>query len=469
MIVMKFGGTSMGAAPQINTAARVVESLRESKPVVVLSAMSGVTDALLQAGEAGVAGHERVRDDKLAEIRSKHDKAIRELLKDARGARAVQETLRGMWDEIQKIFTGITLLREMSDRSRDLISSFGERLIVPIFAEYLRQIGLESEAVDARELIITSEESEFMLVDFEETRKRCQKVAKMARSGVVPVVTGFICSTPEGVTTTLGRGGSDYSASILGACLKASEIQIWTDVNGVMTADPRIVPEARVLDRVSYKEAAEMSYFGAKVLHPKTIMPAADAGIPIRIKNTFDPEKPGTIIANETRQHEYTVKTVTSITGVTLVSVAGRGMIGVPGVAGRVFTTTAQNRISVLMFSQGSSEQHISLVVSKQDGDNTVKALRREFQLEIERRRIDQISSISDISIIALVGEGMKGVPGIAARTFGVLGDANVNILMIAQGSSELNLSLVVKQKDAARSVQLIHHAFELHKLPAHS
>lgn len=357
----------------------------------------------------------------------------------------------------------------MSDHSRDLISSFGERLIVPVFAEYLRQIGLKAEAVDARELIITSEESEFMLVDFEETRKRCLKVAKMARSGVVPVVTGFICSTPEAVTTTLGRGGLDYSASIVGACLKASEIQIWTDVNGVMTADPRIAPEARVLDHVSYKEAVEMSYFGAKVLHPKTIMRAADAGIPIRIKNTFDPEKPGTIIANETRQHEYTVKTVTSIMGVTLVSVAGRGMIGVPGVAGRVFTTTAQNRISVLMFSQRSSEQHISLVVSRQGGDNTVKALRREFQLEIERRCIDEISSISDISIIALVGEGMKGVPGVAARTFGVLGDANVNILMIAQGSSELTLSLVVKQKDAARSVQLIHHAFELHKLPAHA
>jgi aspartate kinase len=467
MILMKFGGTSMGAPPQINTAAQVVKSLRDSKPVVVLSAMSGVTDGLLQAGDAGVTGQVRVRDDKLWEIRSKHDHAIRDLLKNAGSSKAVQETLSGMWDEIQKIFTGVSLLREMSDRSRDLISSFGERLIVPIFAEYLRQIGLRAEAVDARELIITSEESEFMLVDFEETRKRCQKLAKMCKAGVIPVVHGFICSTPEGVTTTLGRGGSDYSASILGACLKAAEIQIWTDVNGVMTADPRIVPEARVLERVSYKEAAEMSYFGAKVLHPKTIMPAADLKIPIRIKNTFDPDKPGTLITTDTPQHQYTVKTVTSITGVTLVSVAGRGMIGVPGVAGRVFTTAAQNRINVLMFSQGSSEQHISLVVSKQDGDATVKALRREFQLEIDRRRIDQISSISDISIIALVGEGMKGVPGIAARAFGVLGEAGVNILMIAQGSSELNLSLVVRQKDAARAVQLIHQAFHLDKLPA--
>jgi aspartate kinase len=316
--------------------------------------------------------------------------------------------------------------------------------------------------VDARELIITSEDSEFMLVDFDETRKRCHKLATIAKSGVVPVVTGFICSTPEGVTTTLGRGGSDYSASIIGSAIKASEIQIWTDVNGVMTADPRIVPAARVLERVSYKEAAEMSYFGAKVLHPKTIMPAADEQIPIRIKNTFAPDVPGTLITSDTPVHQYSVKTVTSITGLMMVSVEGRGMIGVPGVAGRVFTTTAQNRINVLMFSQGSSEQHISLVVSRQDGDNTVRALRREFQTEIDRRRIDKVSGLSDISIIALVGEGMKGSSGVASRAFGALAAADMNILMVAQGSSELNLSFVVRQKDATRAVQLIHDAFDL-------
>jgi aspartate kinase len=462
MVVVKFGGTSVGAVPQIDQAARIIQSMRESKPVVILSAMGGVTDLLLQAGEAAVSGQVQVRDDKLWEIRSRHDQAINELFKDRNVAVAIQDIERTLWEEIQKVFTGVSLLRELSTRSRDLISSFGERLIVPIFSRYLMQFGLEAEAVDARELIITSEESEFMLVDFDETRKRCQKLTKMSKSNVIPVVTGFICSTPDGVTTTLGRGGSDYSASIIGACIKAEEIQIWTDVNGVMTADPRIVPNARVLDRVSYKEAAEMSYFGAKVLHPKTIMPAVDENIPIRIKNTFAPEMPGTIISSETPTHQYGVKTVASITSLMLVSVEGRGMIGVPGVAGRVFTTTARNRISVLMFSQGSSEQHISIVVSKQDGENTVKALRREFESEIERRRIDRVAAISDISIIALVGEGIKGVPGVAARAFGVLGSANINIQMIAQGSSELNLSIVVRQKDAPRAVQLIHEAFEL-------
>jgi aspartate kinase len=464
MMVVKFGGTSVGAAAQIDQAARIVHSMRTSKPIVVVSAMGGVTDALLQAGEAAVTGQARSRDDKLWEIRSRHDQAINALFKDRTTAVMVQDTVRMTWEEIQKVFTGVSLLREMSTRSRDLVSSFGERLIVPIFARYLATLGLDAEPVDAREIIVTGEESEFILVDFDETRKRCHKLIKMAKSSVVPVVTGFICSTPSGVTTTLGRGGSDYSASIIGSCIKAEEIQIWTDVNGVMTADPRIVPDARVLERVSYKEAAEMSYFGAKVLHPQTIMPAVDENIPIRIKNTFAPELAGTLISAESRIQQHNVKTVASITGVTLVSVEGRGMIGVPGVAGRVFTTTARHRISVLMFSQGSSEQHISLVVNRNDGDQTVKALRREFEPEIERRRIDRISSVSDIAIIAVVGEGIKGIPGVAARTFGTVGNASINILMIAQGSSELNLSIVVRQKDAARVVQLIHEAFELGK-----
>src|SRR5438046_4420470 len=356
--------------------------------------MAGVTDGLLQAGESAVAGQVRQRDDKLWEIRSKHDQAINELFKDRSTAVAMQDTERQIWEEIQKVFTGVSLLREMSTRSRDLISSFGERLIVPIFARYLNTLGMEAEPIDAREIIMTGEETEFLLVDFDETRERCQKLVKMAKARVVPVVTGFICSTPAGVTTTLGRGGSDYSASIIGSCIKADEIQICTDVNGVMTADPLIVPGARVLDRVSYKEAAEMSYFGAKVLHPQTIMPAVDENIPIRIKNTFVPEVPGTLISAETPVHQYSVKTVTSITGMTLVSVEGRGMIGVPGLAGRVFTATARNRISVLMFSQGSYEQHISLVVNRHDGDATVKALRLEFEPEIGRRWIARITGV---------------------------------------------------------------------------
>src|SRR5437867_5479035 len=245
MVVVKFGGTSVGAVPQIDQAARIVQSMRDSKPVVVVSAMGGITDALLHAGEAAFTGQTQQRDDKLWEIRSRHDRTINELFKNRDTVHELQDTHRGIWEEVQKVFTGVSLLREMSSRSRDLISSFGERLIVPIFARYLRELGLEAEPVDAREIIVTSEDSEFLLVDFDETRKRCQKLSKMVKTGIVPVVTGFICSTPADVTTTLGRGGSDYSASIIGSSIKADEIQIWTDVNGVMTADPRIVPDAR--------------------------------------------------------------------------------------------------------------------------------------------------------------------------------------------------------------------------------
>jgi aspartate kinase len=462
MIVVKFGGTSVGASPQIDQAARIVQSLYDRKPVVVVSAMGGVTDALLQAGEAAVTGQTMLRDDKLWDIRSRHDQAINQLFTDRDVAVSIQEMERSIWEESQKVFTGVSLLREMSSRSRDLISSFGERLIVPIFARYLKELGVEAIPIDAREIIFTNDESDFLQVDFDQTRKLCRKLAVIAEAGTVPVVTGFICSTPAGITTTLGRGGSDYSASIIGSCLRADEIQIWTDVNGVMTADPRIVPGARVLERVSYKEAAEMSYFGARVLHPQTIVPAVDEKIPIRIKNTFAPDSPGTLITEDSPSHQNNVKTVTSITGMTLVSVEGHGMMGVPGVAGRVFTTTARHHINVMMFSQGSSVQHISLVVKRPEGEQTVKALRREFEVELEKRRLDRVSSISDIAIIALVGEGIKGDPAVAARAFGTLGTAAINILMIAQGSSELNLSIVVTEKEAPRAVQLLHEAFKL-------
>ncbi len=461
---MKFGGTSVGGVQQIDTAARIVQSVRAEQPIVILSAMGGVTDALLNAGALAVQGRTHDRDDKIWEIRSRHDRAINELFKDRREAAEVQELLRPLWEEMQKVFTGVSLLREMSTRSRDLIGSFGERLIVPLFTRYLHSLNVPAEAIDARTVIITSDDADFMLVDFDETRKRCERLSNMAKDGVVPVVTGFICSTPDGVTRTLGRGSSDYSATIVGGSVKASEIQIWTDVDGVMTADPRLVPGARVLERISYREAAEMSYFGAKVLHPKTIIPAADENIPIRIKNTFNPSFQGTLISPETPVDQRSVKTVTSITGLSLVSVEGRGMIGMVGVAGRVFTTTSDNRITVLMISQGSSEQHISLVVSKADGESAVKALKREFQHEMEKRRIDEISSVEDVSIIALVGEGMKGIPGVAARAFNALEAGSVNILMIAQGSSELNLSFVVQQSDVPRAVRLLHDAFELHR-----
>ena len=460
MIVMKFGGTSVGSPERIRTAASVVTDAKESDPIVILSAMAGVTDKLIDAGDKAIRGGGAGVARSVSSIREMHDAVISELIRDAGAREILQSELEPIWEEMQKVFTGVLLLRELSVRSRDLIASFGERLIVLIFAAYLNQEGVAATPMDARRIVMTKEEADFALVDFAQTKKQCEAVVEAVQDGAVPIVTGFICATPEGITTTLGRGGSDYSASVIGHSIRAEEIQIWTDVDGVMTADPRIVSTAQVLSQISYKEAAEMSYFGAKVLHPKTIMPAADLDIPIRIKNAFDPDKPGTRITRESPEAHQGVKTVASIPGVTLVSIEGRGMIGVPGTAERAFRAIAEQQINVLMFSQGSSEQHISMVVNRQDGGATVRALRREFRPEIEKRQVDRIADISDIAIIALVGEGMKSIPGIAARAFGVLG--GIKILMIAQGSSELNLSFVVEQKDAAAAVGLIHEAFEL-------
>ncbi len=462
MIVMEFGGTSLGSVENIRTAASVVSDSVGSRPVVILSAMGGVTDRLIDTGDMAVGGLTDEVNQSITSIRDTHEQALSDLIDSQETRKRVNSRLDPVWEEMKKVFTGVLLLRELSPRSRDLIASFGERLVVPIFATLLGQEEVRAEPLDARSLIVTKEEADFALVDFDQTKKKCRPLADIVGRGVVPVVTGFICATPEGVTTTLGRGGSDYSASVLGFSLEADEIQIWTDVDGVMTADPDIVPDARLLSRLSYKEAAEMSYFGAKVLHPKTIMPASDLGIPIRIKNTFSPGAAGTLISEESPENHQGVKTVASITGVTLVSIEGRGMIGVPGTAQRAFASIARQKVNVLMFSQGSSEQHISMVVSRGDGESAVRALRREFQSEIEKRQVDRVAEVSDIAIIALVGEGMKSIPGIAARAFGVLGGTEMNILMIAQGSSELNLSFVVRGRDAPAAVRLIHDAFDL-------
>ncbi len=462
MIVMKFGGTSLGTVERIRTAAEAVRSAKSARPVIILSAMGGVTDQLLRAAEGAIHGRKETVHDLVESVRDRHHNAISELITDAASEATLRSDLDPLWDEMQNVLTGVLLLRELSARSRDLISSMGERLIVPVFTAYLNEQGVDASAVDARAVILTHEDNDFAVVDFAETRRRCRILVELTEASRVPVVTGFLCSTPEGVTTTLGRGSSDYSATIIGHCIRAGEIQIWTDVDGIMTADPRLVPSARVLPQISYKEAAEMSYFGAKVLHPNTIMPAADLGIPLRIKNTLSPEGEGTLITEDSPKNHQGVKTVTSITGVSLVSIEGRGMIGVPGTAQRAFATIAGQKINVLMFSQGSSEQHISLVVSRSDGPSTVRALRREFQPEIEKRQVDRVTDVSEIAIIALVGEGMKTMPGIAARTFTVIGAANINIMMIAQGSSELNLSFVVESQSAAKAVGLIHDAFEL-------
>jgi aspartokinase/homoserine dehydrogenase 1 len=297
----------------------------------------------------------------------------------------------------------------------------------------------------------------------DETREAAQaRLLPLLAEGVTPVVTGFIAATKDGVTTTLGRGGSDYTAAILGACLDSDEVWLWTDVDGVMTADPRVVPEARTLPEISYSEAAELSYFGAKVIHPKTILPAVERGIPLRIVNTFNPSHPGTLIVAEAKPSELAVKGITSIKDLSLVTVEGRGMLGVPGIAAKVFTAVAQEGISVLMISQSSSEQNICFVIRKEAVECALKALEAAFELELARRNVDRIWAQDEVAIVAVVGAGMKGTPGIAAKVFGALGKHGVNVISIAQGSSEHNISFVVDEGDMENAVRYIHQEFGL-------
>jgi aspartate kinase len=274
------------------------------------------------------------------------------------------------------------------------------------------------------------------------------------------VVTGFIGSTLDGVTTTLGRGGSDYSAAVLAAVTEADELRIYTDVSGLMSADPRFVKSAKPLASLSYAEAAELSYFGAKVIHPRTVLPAVEAGIPVRILNTFAPSDPGTTITHDTPQDGSVVKATTSLGGLGLITVQGAGMSGVPGFAARVFDTAAAERVSVMMISQSSSENSICLVVPDDATERLKEALEKMFNAELRRHDVEKIEVERPVAIVAAVGEGMRGTPGVAARVFGALGKSSVNVVAIAQGSSELNISLVVMEKDREKAVRLIHEEF---------
>jgi aspartate kinase len=424
--------------------------------------MSKVTDTLRSMAQEASLGHKP--QEALDALRRRHEETIYTLLK-GRDRETVTSACFEMIDELENIYQGIALLREVSYRTIDLVSSFGERLSAPIVSGALRTRGLASVPVDARMCIRTDDRYTEAEVDFPETDRLLKEgLDPILEEGKIPVLTGFIGSTEQGVTTTLGRGASDYTASIVGGALRAREIWIWTDVDGAMTADPRIVEHARTLEKISYHEAAEMSYFGAKVLHPKTMLPAVKQHIPIRVRNTFNPSSPGTLISDETMPTRLGVKAVTSIDRLCLVMIEGSGLIGMPDTPARVFKTTAQGKAPVIMITQASSEHDICLLLNEKDGKPVLDALRSEFSHELERGSLEAITMQSNMAVVAVVGQGMKGTPGMAARTFGVLGEHQINIVAIAQGSSELNISFVVAREDLQRAVRLVHDAFELGK-----
>jgi bifunctional aspartokinase / homoserine dehydrogenase 1 len=467
--VMKFGGTSVGDATCIRRSAQIVtNAAKEYAVAVIVSAMGGVTNRLIDAAHQAKRG-DRAAGKTLAEaLRGQHFEALAALVSSNRA----KETVRSRIDEIladcSRLYEGTALLRELSARTLDAISSLGERLCAPIFAAALNELGTRGQAIEATELIVTDSFHGGAEPQTEATRQRSQSLINpLLKDSVVPVVTGFIGATADGVLTTLGRGGSDYSATILGAALDANEIIIWTDVEGVLTADPRLVSEARTIPEISYREAAELAYFGAKVLHPKTLRPVLPAGIPVWIRNSFVPEKPGTKITPKGRSIGGGVKALTAIRDVALISVGGPGIVGVPDVVGRTFSTTAQLRAEVLLISQSSSQNDICFIVAKAHSQATLEGLRSEFAQDLTHEVVDHITMDPNIAIVAVVGENMRGTPGVAGRTFHALGREGVNIIAIAQGSSETNISFVVSDSSVKQALLATHREFGLGNGPS--
>lgn len=469
MIVMKFGGTSVGDARAIRSAAEIVRKAfvdEGEKVVVVVSAMSGVTDALIKGATTASRQDGETFLRIKGSLQEMHRWAIEELIKKEESRQALLKELEALLEDFENLCRSIFILGELTARGLDVVSSLGERIMARIMAASLNELGLTTEVVEATRLIVTDDNYGAASPLMDETRAKVLAVLLPSlEKGITPVVTGFIGATREGVITTLGRGGSDYTASILGRCLNSREIWIWTDVDGVMTADPRVVPEARTLPEISYAEAAELSFFGAKVLHPKTILPAVESGIPLRIKNTFNPTNPGTLIVKEARQNTTTAKSITAIRDMSLITVEGRGMLGVPGVAAKVFSAVAREGINVLMISQSSSEQNICFVIRRDSTAQAIGALMEEFEVERARRNIDRIWAQENVAIVAVVGAGMRGTPGIAAKVFGALGRNGINVIAIAQGSSEYNISFVIEEKDVASAMRHIHSEFGLSRL----
>jgi aspartate kinase len=456
--VLKFGGTSVASPNALLRVAEIVKATKGER-IVIVSATAGTTDALITAARSAETGDAQSAQEALQGLAAAH----KNLAADALGFESadVLKEIADLTERADALLRSVAILRECTARTLDAIVSYGERISAPVVAAVLADKGTKAEALSAEGLLITDDAFGHANPILEETRTRAaHELLPRISYGVVPVVTGFIGSTAEGVTTTLGRGGSDYSAAVLAAAVSADELRIYTDVSGVMSADPRVVKGAKPLATISYAEAAELSYFGAKVIHPRTVLPAIEAGIPVRILNTFAPSDPGTTITTDTPRDGSVVKATTSLGGLGLITVQGAGMSGVPGFAARVFDTTAAEGVSVLMISQSSSENSICLVVPDDATDRLKAALEKMFNAELRRHDVEKIDVERPVAIVAAVGEGMRGTPGVAARVFAALGKSGVNVVAIAQGSSELNISLVVMEMDREKAVKLIHEEF---------
>ena len=457
---MKFGGTSVGSAEAMARAARIVEAMlaQGHELAVIVSAMSGVTDMLYDSGRAAASQEREAFLAISAAIRDKHESAIADLIAPGQRRTDLLDEVDAMLRSHLELCEAVSILGEVTPRISDALVSYGERMSSRVLAAALQARSLSVKAVDSPAYIIT--DNQFGDADpiWDETEARIGgSLRAELEAGQTPIITGFIGATPDGSITTLGRGGSDFSAAIFAACLDCDELIIWTDVDGVMTTDPRLDDRARVLPYVSYQEIGELAFYGAKVLHPKTVQPIINRGIPLRVRNTFNPSHAGTLVGARTRPSATVIKAVTCIRDVSMLTVRGRGMLGVPGIAGRTFLASAQAGANILMISQSSSEQSFCFTVVDALAETVKAAVEGELRREIQHKDVDSVEALRDIVIITVVGSGMRGTPGVAGRVFSLLGEGSINVLAIAQGSSECSISFIVAEQDLERAVRGLH------------
>ena len=458
MQVLKFGGSSVANAANINKVIAIIkEKAAKYKIVVVVSALGGITDILLQCSELAAQGNEAYKE-KLQEAELRHLNTVKELIVITQQS-PVLSLVKTLCNEIEDICKGIFLLKELSDRTRDRIVGYGELLSSKIIAAKLNTDGIACEWVNTGNLIKTNSNFGGAAVDFALTDNNIADYFKAAESSLF-MLPGFIASDADGTATTLGRGGSDYTAAIVSAALDAQVLEIWTDVSGMMTADPRLVNNVRIITEISYQEAMELSHFGAKVIYPPTIQPVRSKGIPTWIKNTFAPEDNGTVIFRESNTTGNSIRGISSINSIALLSLEGSGMVGIPGFSKRLFEALALKKINVILITQSSSEHSICVGIDANNALAAQQVIDEEFAYEIATKKVDPITVEKDLAIVALVGDNMKSHPGISGKMFGNLGRNGVNVRAIAQGSSERNISAVVSTQDVKKAINVLHEEF---------
>ena len=459
-IVLKFGGTSVGSGKKIINVCEIVQKVKKNNQVIVVSsALQSTTDELLELSENAKKG--QVNKKIINDIVQRHQDAIKDIIQDKKIQDEVFEKVSSLIKELEKTVEGVIIVKELSDKTRDKIVSFGEQLAVPIISAKLRDMGIKSKSFTGGEVGIMTDEnfgnaSPLMKVTQHNVKNNLSNLLEET----VPVITGFIGATQQGDISTIGRGGSDFSASLIGMCLSVDEIWFMTDVDGLLTANPKLYPNAKTIPQLSYDEAAEMAIMGAKGMHPRALDPARTANIPVRIKNTFNPEAEGTLINKDiiVKTNEVT-KAVTSINELAMITLSGMNMVGNPGTAGEIFGVLGRNNVNIIMISQSISEANITFLIKNNDVRKAVSVLQVSL---LGKSTVTNISSDDSVAVISIVGAGMKGTQGVAARLFGAISRENMNVKMIAQGSSEQNISFVVDQSNTVKAIEAIHREFNM-------